>query len=71
MLTTFVDGDLRLVSSTGDPSKGRLEVYYRGRWGTVCSRNPNTLFSRDEALVACRQLGYVQGSRFGRATDLG
>ena len=45
------DGDLRLTRG-GD--KGRLQVYYNGRWGGVCDDG----FGWEEADVACRQLGY-------------
>ncbi|XP_056006697.1 uncharacterized protein LOC130050519 [Ostrea edulis] len=34
---------------------GRLEVEYRGKWGTVCDDQ----FTSDSAKVACRQVGYA------------
>ena len=50
-------GDLRLVQN-GDSSsfntRGRLEIYYSGRWGTVCDDSWSTASTR----VACRQLGF-------------
>ncbi|RDD43408.1 Deleted in malignant brain tumors 1 protein [Trichoplax sp. H2] len=45
---------VRLVSGNSD-HKGRLEVYYSGRWGTVCNHD----FSLDNAQVICRQLGFT------------
>lgn len=39
---------------------GLLEIYYNGSYGTVCDDG----FSTNEASVACRQLGYTDGSWF-------
>jgi len=48
--------DWRTVRLVNGPSssEGRLEVYYSGRWGTVCDDN----FSKVDATVACHSLGY-------------
>lgn len=40
-----------------DAATGRLEVQYKGQWGTICRDG----FSNMTAVVACRQLGYVTG----------
>ena len=49
-----VTGDVRLVGGS-NPLEGRLEVCFYNQWGTLCS----SPWSANEALVACRQLGYA------------
>ncbi len=61
-------GELRLVESlTADGRDGRLEIFLRGEWGTVCKSN----FGFEEADVACRQLGFSYASRLGSVGELG
>ena len=74
-------GDLRLVQgnvmvSGLFASSGRLEIYIRGSWGTVCSdndvnNNDVNSWGLTEANVACRQLGYRRAAGYGQANSSG
>ena len=54
------EGDLRLVeqSTLSNWLTGRLEIFFEGSWSQVCATN----FTGTDADVACRQLGFGNGS---------
>ncbi len=58
-ITDCDNGDLRLEGSSSS-LEGRVEMCYDGVWGTVC----NTLWSRADATVVCRQLGHSSSGLF-------
>ena len=47
-------GSVRLVNTDGLPNRGRVEIFVRGQWGTVC----DDLFTSKAGTVVCRQLGF-------------
>ena len=51
---TLFSANIRLVGGARR-NEGRVEVRYRGEWGTVCDHS----WGEVDALVACRSLGYV------------
>jgi len=56
-----MEGSLRLMEGQAGPGYeyGRLEIFRRGFWSTICDR-PS--ISPDAAGVACRILGYDGGA---------
>ncbi|KAK2847141.1 hypothetical protein Q5P01_010140 [Channa striata] len=52
--TRLKAGSVRLVSANGLSDRGRVEIFIRGRWGTVC----DDLFNTKAGTVVCRQLGF-------------
>lgn len=58
---------LRLVGPGSRPEKGRLEVLHQGQWGTVCDDD----FALQEAIVACRQLGFETALTWAHSANYG
>ncbi len=58
------DGEIRLIGSRSS-WEGRVEVCYSGVWGTVCDNQ----WSRADAAVTCRQLGYHSFGKYKVATS--
>ena len=54
----FTDIPLRLQGPSRDYGVGRVEIFYKGQWGTVC----NDHWDLNDATVACHQLGYKYGN---------
>ncbi|XP_006886403.1 PREDICTED: galectin-3-binding protein [Elephantulus edwardii] len=52
------DGDMRLVDGDA-PNKGRVEIFYRGQWGTVCDNGWDLV----DASVVCRALGFQNATQ--------
>uniref|UniRef100_A0A8C6VMH9 SRCR domain-containing protein n=1 Tax=Naja naja TaxID=35670 RepID=A0A8C6VMH9_NAJNA len=58
---------LRLVGPRSQAGEGRLEVLYKGQWGTVCDDD----FNIHVANVACRELGYDQAINWAHSAKYG
>nr|XP_019943543.1 PREDICTED: HHIP-like protein 1 [Paralichthys olivaceus]XP_019943544.1 PREDICTED: HHIP-like protein 1 [Paralichthys olivaceus] len=60
-------GLVRLVSSDGLSDRGRVEIFIRGEWGTVC----DDLFTTKSGTVVCRQLGFTTALAVMKRAALG
>ncbi|XP_029373445.1 HHIP-like protein 1 [Echeneis naucrates] len=60
-------GSVRLVSADGLSDRGRVEIFIRGVWGTVC----DDLFTSKAGNVVCRQLGFTRALAVMKRAALG
>ncbi|XP_017567284.1 HHIP-like protein 1 [Pygocentrus nattereri] len=60
-------GQVRLVSADNRSDRGRVEIFIKGEWGTVC----DDLFNLKAAAVVCRQLGFPTVIRVAKRAELG
>lgn len=60
-------GSVRLVSADGLPDRGRVEIFIRGQWGTVC----DDLFTSRAGTVVCQQLGFTEALAVMKRAALG
>ncbi|KAG7458688.1 hypothetical protein MATL_G00223240 [Megalops atlanticus] len=57
----------RLVGYPSKHNEGRVEIFYKGEWGTICDDD----FSLASAHVLCRQLGFVSATGWTHSAKYG
>jgi hypothetical protein len=57
---------LRLQGPLSANGTGRVEIFYNGKWGTICHDNWNAANAR----VVCRQLGYTYAVKALQGNDV-
>ena len=70
LCSLFTALSLRLQGPLSPSGTGRLEIFHKGQWGTICSRY--YWYQINIAKIACRQLGYqhaVRAFRGARVQD--
>ncbi|XP_687401.7 HHIP-like protein 1 isoform X1 [Danio rerio] len=60
-------GTVRIVSADLRKDRGRVEIFVRGEWGTVC----DDLFNIQAAAVVCRQMGFPVAVRVAKRAEFG
>lgn len=58
---------LRLAGHPRKHNEGRVELFHRGEWGTICDDD----FSISNANVLCRQLGFVSATGWTHSAKYG
>ncbi|XP_022104343.1 deleted in malignant brain tumors 1 protein-like [Acanthaster planci] len=68
--TNYTTGEYDVLLVGGSSTlEGRVEVYVKGRWGTICDDQNG--WGMNEASVVCRQLGFRSAKRTSRPHEFG